>query len=635
MNRLSAAAIVVAICILSFLPAAGECQSQSERPAQPKLRRASKAIPNRYIVVFSDPGDGVDKTAIDQMAAELTLAHSGSIKHTYRHAIEGFSAEMTEAAAVAISEDPRVKYVAEDSEVSIQGTQLNAPWGLDRIDQRNLPCDGSYTYANAGAGVNVYVIDSGIRQTHQEFSGRAHNVADFVGDGQNGYDCNGHGTAVASVVAGNTFGVAKYATVYSLRAIGCLGYGYTSDVVAAVDWVTANHIKPAVVNMSLGGGRDDSLEDAIRRSIQAGVTYVVAAGNDSMDASAYAPAAVTEAITVGASDETDHQASFSNYGPVVDLYAPGTSIPCAWNDSDTASISASGTSLSAPLAAGVTARYLHSHPSATPAQVSAALTSYATIFALHDPGPGSPNLLLHSNFVRGATAPGQLEFSDVDFSCDESGGSATITVARRGGTYGTVSVRYATTPSSGPYPATAGADYLDVSGYVTFADGDATSETFTVPILSDSLSEFIYETVGLTLSDPTGGATANYLNGVSLFIKDDDPQEKVTISDAAVAEGNAGTTDMVFTVRLSAPTGFTVSVNYETANGTANGGGDYQYASGTVSFRPGETKKIIIVKIYGDTRWEPNETLFVNLSSPWGITIADGQGVGTILNDDK
>ena len=364
------------------------------------IHRNEGSIPGHYIVVLKDE---VAPHKVAETARQLASAHHGFVTFTYQYALRGFAVEMNEAEALALSRHPLVAYVEEDSEVvGASTTQAAAPWGLDRIDQRALPLNNSYTYANAGAGVNVYVIDGGIRLTHQEFknadgTSRAAFAFDNVGDGRNGVDCNGHGTHVAGIIGGNTYGVAKGAKLWSVRVLNCSNQGAATQVIAGIDWVTGNNVKPAVANLSFASviNGNITMDTAVRNSIAAGITFVVAAGNGGFDAGTRSPARVTEAITVAASDASDARASFSNFGSVVDVFAPGANIVSANSAADDSTLSRSGTSSAAPFVAGVAARYLSANPQALPAAVSQSITSNATPNALLDPGAGSPNLLLY------------------------------------------------------------------------------------------------------------------------------------------------------------------------------------------------------------------------------------------------
>ncbi|WP_330277214.1 S8 family peptidase [Lentzea sp. NBC_00516] len=364
--------------------------------AEGEIRSADAAekVPNSYVVKLKDTPASMSAT--EATANAVAARNGGGVDRVFGSALRGFTVKLSERQAKRLAADPAVEYVEQDQVFHADTTQANPPsWGLDRIDQASLPLSSSYNYTSTGSGVNVYVIDTGVRISHSTFGGRAKNGYDFVDGDAVAQDGNGHGTHVAGTIAGSTYGVAKGATVYGVRVLDDAGSGTTAGVVAGIDWVTANAIKPAVANMSLGGGASTTIDAAVNRSIAAGVTYAVAAGNSNANASSYSPARVAAAITVGATTSTDARASYSNYGSVLDIFAPGSSITSSWNTSDTATNTISGTSMATPHVAGVIARYLQNNTSATPAQVSSALTSGATTGKVTSAGSGSPNRLLY------------------------------------------------------------------------------------------------------------------------------------------------------------------------------------------------------------------------------------------------
>lgn len=354
----------------------------------------------RYIVVYND------NIAGPQSATSQILQSIGAqADYVYGAAIKGFAATMTTDAVARLRQDPRVKYIEEDGIVHITVTQSPATWGLDRIDQRNLPLTSSYTYNNTGAGVHFYGIDTGIRGTHTEFTGRMGAGANFIPDGGGTLDCNGHGTHTASTAAGTVYGVAKGMTLHPVRVLDCAGSGTYAQVIAGIDWVTQNRILPAVANMSLGGGFDQATNDAVTASIAAGVVYSISSGNSSTSACGFSPASTPNAITVNATTITDARAGFSNFGTCTDIFAPGNNITAGYGTSNTATAVLSGTSMSAPHVAGVAGLYLQANPGATPAQVATAITSNATLSKVTSPGTGSPNRLLFMGFIGGGNPP--------------------------------------------------------------------------------------------------------------------------------------------------------------------------------------------------------------------------------------
>lgn len=359
-------------------------------------------VPDGYIVVFHD-----DVADVDREVDGIGQQHGIRANYRYYHALKGFAATIPAAAVEALRNNPNVAYIEQDQIANIVDTQNNPTWGLDRIDQRNLPLSNSYTFNQTGTGVDAYILDTGIRFTHVEFGGRAVTGFDAITTGGTAADDNGHGTHVAGTVGGTTYGVAKSVQLIAVKVLNSAGSGSFAQVIAGVDYVTGDHTTtPATANMSLSGGVSTALNDAVRASIADGVTYCVAAGNNSTDASTRSPASTVEAITVAASSITDAWASFSNFGSVVDIIAPGVSVTSAWFTSDVATNTISGTSMATPHTCGVSALFLEANPGASPAAVSNALTSNATPGVITGVPAGTANLLLFSLFGPPPPPPG-------------------------------------------------------------------------------------------------------------------------------------------------------------------------------------------------------------------------------------
>lgn len=364
-------------------------------------------VPDSYIVVLKDTATLRGK-GVPAVAAQLAGGLGGTVGHTYSHALKGFEVSLRESAAQRLAADPAVEYVQRNGVYTITDTQTGPTWGLDRIDQHALPLDSSYTYPTTAATVHAYIIDTGVLTTHSDFGGRASSGYDFVDNDSDATDCNGHGTHVSGTIGGASYGVAKQVQLVGVRVLSCSGSGTTAQVAAGIDWVTANAVKPAVANMSLGGSADTTLDTAVSNSIAAGVTYAVAAGNGNIlgvaqDACNYSPARVPEAITVGATNSSDAKASWSNYGSCLDIFAPGVDITSDWYSSTTATNTISGTSMATPHVVGVAALVLAANPSYTPAQVRDYLVNNATSGVVTSPGTNSPNKLLY--VVNGGTTP--------------------------------------------------------------------------------------------------------------------------------------------------------------------------------------------------------------------------------------
>ncbi|QEV20968.1 S8 family peptidase [Streptomyces alboniger] len=380
----AATAVGVTVFATSFAGAA--------TPAEGKIYGADAqgAVAGSYIVMMDEKADKGTKS-------DLAEEYGGELKRNYSSAINGFSAKgLSETEAKRLAADPAVGKVVQSKKFTIDATQDNPPsWGLDRIDQADTAADSKYTYPDAaGEGVTAYVIDTGVRVSHKDFGGRATSGFDAIDNDDNADDGNGHGTHVAGTIAGESHGVAKKAKIVAVRVLDDQGSGTTEQVVAGIDWVTKNHQGPSVANMSLGGGADEALDAAVQKAIAAGVTFGVAAGNESADASQGSPSRVEEAITVASSTKDDEQSDFSNFGSAVDIYAPGSDITSSWNTGDDATKTISGTSMATPHVVGAAAVYVAAHPDAKPADVAKALTDGATPGKISNPSEGTPNKLL-------------------------------------------------------------------------------------------------------------------------------------------------------------------------------------------------------------------------------------------------
>ncbi|MEV0698679.1 S8 family serine peptidase [Saccharopolyspora sp. NPDC050389] len=361
---------------------------------------AANPVAGSYIVVLKDLNASAASTT--STTARLVAQYGGTTTATYTSTIRGFAAKLDEASAKRLASDPAVAYVQQDGVARITGTQQNATWGIDRIDQNNLPLDRTYTYPNTGSGATAYILDTGVDKRHPDFEGRVRDGRDFIDNDADASDCQGHGTHVAGTVGSKTYGVAKQVKLVAVRVLDCQGSGQYSQIISGIDWVARNATKPAVANMSLGGGGDTATDNAVRRAIQSGVTFAVASGNSNTDACSSTPARVPEAITVNATDRQDSRSTFSNYGRCTDIFAPGTDITSTLNGGGAGGMS--GTSMATPHVAGAVALYLTANPSATPAQVRDALVNNGTQNAVRNPGPGSTNRLLHVGFISGGAA---------------------------------------------------------------------------------------------------------------------------------------------------------------------------------------------------------------------------------------
>jgi subtilisin family serine protease len=523
------ATATTAVATFAAVAAGGVASAASQDEATIRDAGTATNVPDSFIVKLKTTGM-LQATAVDASAQRLTSQYGGRISYTYHRALSGFAVKgLSEKQARRIAANPAVEYVQRDGVYKISATQTTPPsWGLDRIDQRNLPLDNSYTYPTTASNVHAYVIDTGIRFTHTTFGGRAVSGRDTVDNDNDATDCNGHGTHVSGTIGGSQYGVAKGVTLVGVRVLDCNGSGSTAGVAAGIDWVTANAIKPAVANMSLGGGADTTLDNAVANSIASGVTYGIAAGNGDIfgnpqNACSTSPARVPAAITVGATQNNDQKASFSNFGTCLDIFAPGVGITSSWNTSDTATNTISGTSMATPHVVGVAALIASAHPTWTPQQIRDSMVNSATSGVVGNPGTGSPNKLL---FVDNTGTPPPTNDFSVAVSpasasvAPGSGTQATVNTAVTSGSAVTVNLSASGAPAGGsatvtPSSVTAGGSAtLNVTTSASTPPG-----TYTVTVTGTSGSTSHSATFTLTVTGGGGGGCTG-TNGTNVSIPD-------------------------------------------------------------------------------------------------------------------
>ncbi|GLZ31575.1 hypothetical protein Lesp02_37630 [Lentzea sp. NBRC 105346] len=497
MGLAAAAAVTLAASVVPAVSAA---------PLVGTILGADRAdrVQDSYIVGLNEVS--VSRAAAPQTSRDLASKYGGQVQEVWQHALNGFHAKMSAQQAARLAADPRVAWVQQDGIVKINGVQPNPPsWGLDRVDQRDLPLDNSYTYDTTASNVHAYIIDTGVRTTHQTFGGRASWGTNTTGDGNNS-DCHGHGTHVAGTVGGAEYGLAKEVKIVAVKVLNCQGSGTSAGVVAGINWVTQNAIKPAVANMSLGGGVDTALDTAVNNSIASGVTYAIASGNSNADACNFSPARVANAITVNATQNNDARASFSNFGTCTDIFAPGVNITSSWGTGDTATNTISGTSMATPHVAGAAALYLAANPSAAPAAVQTALINASTPNKVTSPGTGSPNRLLYSRF--GGGQPGNPTVNNPGNQTSTVGQAVNLQLSASGGT-----PPYTWSVTGLPAGLSASSSGL-ITGTPTTAGTSSVTATAT-----DSAGKSGSTTFTWTVN-PTGGGCAPVTNGNNVNIPD-------------------------------------------------------------------------------------------------------------------